>query len=84
MAAAEPQLHGAVHDDNCHVRVFARAHVRDDNDISKRLADADFLYIIDRPHSRGHVDPVCQAECFPAVKRNSDFPGDFPTPICES
>eukprot|EP00974_Lingulodinium_polyedra_P122438 11182839-Lingulodinium_polyedra.AAC.1 len=68
MAEAEPDLRGAVHDDNCHVRVFARTHRREHNDMSKRLAAPDFFYIIDRPHSRGHVDPVCQAECFPDVE----------------
>ena len=84
MAEAEPELIGSVHDDNCHVKVFARTHRREDNDLSKRLSDPDFYYVIDRPHSRGHVDLVCQQECFPDVERNAAFLGDFPTPICES
>ena len=84
MAEAEPALRGTVHDDNCHVRVFARTHRREDNGISMRLASPDFFYIIDRPHSRGHADPICKAECFPDVDRNATFLRKFPTPICES
>jgi len=84
MATHEPQLSGTVHDDNCHVRVFARTHRREDNELSKRLSDEDFFYVIDRPHSRGHVDPVCVQECFPDTDKNSAFLRDFPTPICES
>jgi hypothetical protein len=77
MAEAEPALRGLVHDDSCHVKAFARTHRREDNDMSKRLSSADFCYIIDRPHSRGHVDPVCKAECFPDVDKNVAFLGDF-------
>jgi hypothetical protein len=84
MADAEPELKGTVHDDNCHVRVFARTHRREDNEMSKRLSSDDFFYVIDRPHSRGHVDPVCMKECFPDTEKNSAFLRDFPTPICES
>ena len=84
MAEAEPALRGSVHDDNCHVRVFAKTHRREDTEMSKRLASPEFFYIVDRPHSRGHVDPVCLAECFPDVAKNAAFLGDFPTPICET
>ena len=84
MAAAEPALRGCVHDDSCHVRVFARTHRREENEMSKRLSNDDFYYIIDRPHSRGHVNAECKVECFPDVPKNAAFLGDFPTPICES
>ena len=84
MADAEPELCCMVHDDACHVRVFARTHRREDCELSKRLASDDFHYIIDRPHSRGHVDPLCRQECFPNVPKNEIFLRDFPTPICES
>ena len=52
--------------------------------MSKRLSSEDFSYIIDRPHSRGHVDSVCKAECFPDVPKNAAILDQFPTPICES
>lgn len=84
MAEAEPELTGLVHDDACHVRVFAKTHRREDNEMSKRLSSEAFYYIVDRPHSRGHVDATCKAECFPTVAKNAAFLGDFPTPICES
>ena len=84
MAEATPELKGSVHDDNCHVRLFSKTHRREDNAMSKRLSSPDFFYIIDRPHSRGHVDAVCRSECFPDVPRNSDFLRDFPTPVCET
>ena len=80
MATEEPELRGMVHDDGCHVRAFAQTHRREDNEISKRLSSPGFYYIIDRPHSRGHVDPVCKAECFPDVEKNAAFLADFPTP----
>ena len=84
MAEAEPALRGSVHDDNCHVRLFAKTHRTDDNEMSKRLASPEFFYVIDRPHSRGHVDPVCQQDCFPDVANNAAFLRDFPTPVCET
>ena len=52
--------------------------------MSVRLSSDDFLYILDRPHSRNHVDEECQATCFPTVQRNKIFLSDFPPPICES
>jgi hypothetical protein len=84
MAEAEPALRVMVHDDACHVRVFARTHTRDDCELSKRLSHEDFHYIVDRPHSRGHVDATCIEECFPDVAKNQAILADFPTPICES
>jgi hypothetical protein len=84
MADEEEELTVAVHDDSCHLRVFARTHRREDDEMSKRLSDENFLYIVDRPHSRGHVDPVCKVECFPTVPRNAAALCSFPTPICES
>lgn len=73
-----------VHDDACHVRVFARTHRRDDNEVIKRLRIDDSHYIVDPPHSRGHVDPMRKAECSPDVEKNVVALGGFPTPICES
>lgn len=73
MAEAEPALQGMVHDDGCHVRAFARTHRQEDSEMSKRLSSEDFYYIIDRPHSRGHVDLVCREECFPNVGKNVFF-----------
>ena len=84
MAEAEPELRGTVHDDNCHVRVFSQTHRREDHAPSVRLSSPGFFYVIDRPHSRGHVDQVCKDECFPDVEKNAAFLRDFPTPICES
>eukprot|EP00959_Pyramimonas_sp_CCMP1952_P294016 6149385-Pyramimonas_sp.AAC.1 len=80
MADAEPALRGGVRDDNCHVRVFAKTHRRDDDEMSTRLASPDFFYIIDRPRSRGHVGPVHRRECFPDVESNVAFLSDFSTP----
>ena len=52
--------------------------------MSIRLSNPGCHYIIDRPHSRGHVDPDCKKCCFPDVEKNALFLRDFPTPICES
>lgn len=41
-------------------------------------------FIVDRPHSRSHVDVDCKRFCFPTVPENEAALGSFPTPICES
>ena len=81
VANVTPGLQNIVHDDACHLRVFARAR-RDDGPLASRLAE--MRYIVDRPHSLNHVDPECQAICFPTVPANMEALATSPTPINES
>ncbi|CAK0812046.1 unnamed protein product, partial [Prorocentrum cordatum] len=84
MAHAVPELSILVHDDACHVRVFARCRAAEASPDSLPARLGEFRHIVDRPHSRGHVDPTCQELCFPDVPANAAALGSFPTPICES
>ena len=74
--------HMAVHDDACHVRMFAEAWA-DGNELTARLAH-DMRYIIDKPHSRAHVDAWCRGNCFPDLPENVEALGNFPTPFNEA
>jgi len=84
VAADMPELQTLVHDDACHVRVFSlcQATGAPAGSLTERLSQLRF--VIDRPHSRGHVDSACRAHCFPTVPANAAALGTFPTPICES
>ncbi|CAK0853929.1 unnamed protein product [Prorocentrum cordatum] len=84
VAAAVPELKTLVHDDACHVRVFALCRGADAAEGSMAARLGGFQFILDRPHSLGHVDPTCRNECFPTVAANEATLGSFPTPICES
>ena len=66
IASQMEELKILVHDDACHVRVFAKTHEDSGVPLTVRLA-REMLYVVDRPHSRGHVDPECIANCFPTV-----------------
>ncbi|CAK0880615.1 unnamed protein product [Prorocentrum cordatum] len=84
VAAAVPELKTLVHDDACHVRVFTLCRGADAAEGSMAARLGGFQFILDRPHSLGHVDPTCRNECFPTVAANEATLGSFPTPICES
>ena len=55
----------------------------DGNELTARLA-RDMCYIIDKPHSRAHVDASCRGNCFPDLPENMEALGNFPTPINEA
>ena len=83
VASETTELTTVVHDDACHLCVFANNHQDDNNPLTARLA-CNMRYVVDRPHSRNHVDPQCKAHCFPTVPANAQALGTFPTPIAES
>ncbi|CAK0903331.1 unnamed protein product [Prorocentrum cordatum] len=84
VASAVPELKTLVHDDACRVRLFAKGRAEGAAPGSLAVRLGQFRYVVDRPHSKGHVDATCKAECFPDVPANAAALGDFPTPICES
>ena len=82
MANSLLELRTVVHDDACHVRMFAEARANG-NGLTARLA-RDMRHIIDTPHNRRHVDAWCRENCFPDLPENMEVLENFPTPTYEA
>ena len=72
----ERSVRGTVHDDNCHEGCSRGRTCGKKMSCPCDWGSPEFHFVIDRPHSRGHVDPVCRAECFPDVERNATWMND--------
>lgn len=81
LARRLPSLKVIVHDDACHLRLFAEA-CNLGTDLAKRLATR-MAYIVDEYHSSGHVGQWCSQHCMPQLAENQALLNGFPTNICE-
>ena len=59
LKASLQELRYLVHDDECHLRMFAHAR-RDSSDMSWSIAYPQLQYVLDRQHAPGHKDEWCK------------------------
>jgi hypothetical protein len=71
-----------VHDDSCHLRKFADARAAE-SVAALRLAFPAIKYIIDRMHSRGHVDEWCLENCVAKAPCNQQLLEGVNTSVAE-
>lgn len=77
-----PGLKVVVHDDACHLRRFADNR-QGDSDFAASLAYPNIIYVVDRFHARGHVDPWCLENVHPKSPLVSKYVEEMNTSICE-
>ena len=77
-----PDLNLVVHDDSCHLRKFCDTYAGS-SAAARRLAFPNIKYVIDRLHSRGHVDPWCLENCVAGAACNQALLEGVNTSICE-
>lgn len=76
------EIEVVVHDDACHLRKFCDLRASDST-FAARLSFTHVKYIVDRMHSRGHVDAWCKANCFPTSPGNEELLAGINTSVCE-
>ena len=77
-----PNFKICVGDDNCHLRRFAEK-MPVPGSLATELAYPNMIYILDRFHARGHVDPWCLANVHPDVEENAKHIEGKNTSACE-
>ena len=71
-----------IHDDACHLRKFCDKHAGS-SEVARRLAFPNVKYVVDRLHSRGHVDPWCIENCIASAPCNEPLLAGVNTSVCE-
>ena len=82
LVADVPSINVVIHDDACHLRKFCGSYAQT-SDFAKKLAFPQLKFVVDRLHSRGHVDPWCLQNCVASAPCNQDLIRGINTSICE-
>ena len=82
LVAQSPTMEVVIHDDACHLRKFVERR-KNDSEAAARLAHPRIRYIVDRMHSKGHVDPWCLENCVAKAPGNEQYIADVNTSVCE-
>ena len=79
---ALPQVRVVVHDDTCHLRKYV-AKRAGDGELAGKMAYPALKYVVDRFHSKGHVDPWCRDNCLHTTAENAPFMAGVNSSACE-
>ena len=79
---AAPEIDIVIHDDACHLRKYAASRAGK-SPLARRLAYPQVKYVIDRFHSKGHVDHWCKQHCMHTSPENEKALQGVNTSVCE-
>ena len=82
LLGAAPEIDIVIHDDACHLRKYAASRASKSSS-ARRLGYPRVKYVIDRSHSKGHVDHWCKQHCMHTLPENEKSLQGVNTSVCK-